>query len=86
MAGQVLNKTTRKQVPKEAVKIRIDRRLCKRCGICSAFCPQGVLAPGSDGYPEAVRPEACTGCQMCFYRCPDFALTLEVLHGTQPNG
>ncbi|MHB1419174.1 MAG: 4Fe-4S dicluster domain-containing protein [Bacillota bacterium] len=83
------DQTAEKKVAKKRVlppsKIDINRRLCKHCGICSAFCPQNVLAPGPDGCPEVVHPELCTICQMCFYRCPDFAIHVEVLDDVQPE-
>ncbi len=50
---------------------------CKRCGICSHFCPRRVIATGDDGYPYARRPEKCTRCFLCFHRCPDFAVEVK---------
>ncbi len=49
---------------------------CKRCGLCVAFCPKGVLEAGPDGLPAAVRPEDCVLCHLCELRCPDFALSV----------
>ncbi|MHB1419173.1 MAG: 4Fe-4S dicluster domain-containing protein [Bacillota bacterium] len=74
-----------KIIPKRLrpVKIKIDSKLCKRCGTCSAYCPRRVLAPGVDGIPEIINQDLCTGCQRCFYRCPDFAIVVEVC-GTIP--
>ncbi|TDA68810.1 MAG: ferredoxin family protein [Clostridia bacterium] len=60
------------------IAIHLDHNLCKRCGICVAFCPQGVFVTGDDGYPVVAATEKCTGCQLCFYRCPDFAVEVEV--------
>ena len=54
----------------------VYKRWCKGCGICVAFCPEGVFALGEDGRAEVVNPEACTGCQICDRLCPDFAITL----------
>lgn len=56
---------------------KVDRELCKACGICIAFCPQKVLAPDTEGIPVVARPDACNACQLCFYRCPDFAIEVE---------
>ena len=47
---------------------------CKRCGICVAFCPAGVLAQDESGKVYVKEPDRCTGCQWCELRCPDFAI------------
>jgi len=60
-----------------ASPVTIDKRWCKRCGICIAFCPKGVLAAGPDGYPEVVAPEKCIKCRLCEFRCPDFSIIVE---------
>jgi 2-oxoglutarate ferredoxin oxidoreductase subunit delta len=49
---------------------------CKRCGICAAFCPKGVLVQDAEGLPVAVRPEECSRCRLCELRCPDFAISV----------
>lgn len=61
------------------VKVNIDYFYCKRCGICHAFCPQQVFSLLKDGSPEVSFPEKCTYCRLCDLRCPDFAISLEVL-------
>jgi NAD-dependent dihydropyrimidine dehydrogenase PreA subunit len=54
--------------------VEVNREMCKRCGICIAFCPHQVLGTTSSGYPVADRLDKCTGCKLCYYRCPDFAV------------
>jgi 2-oxoglutarate ferredoxin oxidoreductase subunit delta len=60
--------------------VAINTELCKGCGFCIEFCPNGVLEFSGEfnlkGYhpPHAVRPEACTGCDLCGVYCPDFAI------------
>ena len=62
--------------------LTIDRERCKACGLCIDFCPAGVLAfsdeLNSAGYHpvEAVKPEACTGCQSCVVMCPDVCIEI----------
>jgi 2-oxoglutarate ferredoxin oxidoreductase subunit delta len=52
---------------------------CKRCGICSAFCPKNVIGRDEYGGPVFERPEDCIGCRFCELHCPDFAITVEEL-------
>ncbi len=58
--------------PKNVVEVY--ESWCKRCGICVAFCPAGVLAQDQAGKVQVADPERCTGCQLCEFRCPDFAI------------
>ncbi len=61
-----------------ANKIELIERYCKRCGVCAYVCPKNVFdcAPGK--YPAAARPQDCIGCRQCEYKCPDFAIIVEV--------
>ena len=58
--------------------IKINQRFCKRCGICVEFCPAKVLGKESDGLPFVIYQDKCIGCKLCEYRCPDFAIKVEV--------
>ena len=55
-------------------RIEFFRSWCKKCGLCSAFCPQKVLAQDHDGSPYVADAEACNACLLCEIRCPDFAI------------
>lgn len=55
--------------------IVIHERLCKGCSICVDFCPTNVLE--IRGTIVAVKDlAACTRCQLCDLRCPDFAIQI----------
>lgn len=54
-------------------EITINRKWCKGCGICAAFCPKKVLAI-QDEKAVVVNGEACIGCMMCELRCADLAI------------
>jgi len=58
---------------KKLWRIEISQKLCKGCGICVDFCPTNALH--MSGEYAAIRDlDACTGCQLCDLRCPDFAI------------
>jgi len=59
----------------------IFRDWCKACGICSAFCPKGVLGRSETGAPIIENPDACIGCRFCELHCPDFAITIREDNG-----
>ncbi len=59
---------------KDKPSIEIYQSWCKRCGICVAFCPAGVLAQDDSGVVYVKDPDRCTSCQLCELRCPDFAI------------
>ncbi len=58
---------------KKLPNIVIHENLCKGCSICVDFCPTNVLE--MKGSVVSVKNlEACTRCQLCDLRCPDFAI------------
>jgi 2-oxoglutarate ferredoxin oxidoreductase subunit delta len=66
---------------KKEFDVHIYRRWCKDCGICTAFCPKKVFDANEFGSPTVAREPDCTGCMLCVYRCPDFALTVTKKEG-----
>jgi 2-oxoglutarate ferredoxin oxidoreductase subunit delta len=62
---------------KTRFKLKVYNERCKDCGICFEFCPKKNLEPGPDGSPVFINPEECTGCKLCEYLCPDFAIQIE---------
>ena len=57
--------------------VEIQKKWCKSCGICIDFCPKGVLGFDPEGKADVLNIESCTGCMMCEYRCPDYAIKVE---------
>jgi 2-oxoglutarate ferredoxin oxidoreductase subunit delta len=66
----------RKKPPKQHYDQVIFRDWCKACGICSAFCPKGVIEKDEKGAPAIKHPDTCIGCRFCELHCPDFAITI----------
>lgn len=70
---------------KGRAEVWVDDRLCKGtegCRICIHVCPEDVLG-ASDRlsrrgvHPAAVlRPDLCTGCELCMLHCPDLAVSV----------
>lgn len=56
------------------MKIEVNKKWCKKCRICSTFCPKNVFDTDEDGAPIVARAEDCIGCRLCEMRCPDFAI------------
>ncbi len=63
--------------------IRLFDMWCKGCGICIAFCPQGVFEANGQGRPVVVHPEKCTACELCVKRCPDMAIAVRRLEADE---
>lgn len=55
------------------MRIVINRQWCKRCGLCSHFCPKNLLSIENN---QVVMSDSskCNGCLRCSYYCPDFSL------------
>ncbi|NLZ54044.1 MAG: ferredoxin family protein [Thermoanaerobacteraceae bacterium] len=57
----------------KSIKILIDEKACKKCGLCIAFCPRKVyISEGNK--PVIANLSACTNCKLCELRCPDYAI------------
>lgn len=64
-------------------RVEIDAGFCKGCGLCTRFCPVGILKLDQGtitqkGYHPAIciDEEACIGCATCALMCPDVAITV----------
>lgn len=55
-------------------KLFIQRKWCKGCRVCVAFCPKDVLAIDSEDKVYTKNPENCIYCGLCELRCPDLAI------------
>jgi formate hydrogenlyase subunit 6/NADH:ubiquinone oxidoreductase subunit I len=57
-------------------KISIDRKRCKRCGLCAEICPNGVLVQtGARVFPKILSARVCSSCGHCVDVCPEGAIS-----------
>jgi len=70
------------EIPKSRVVVDAER--CKGCDLCVVACPQQNLhlseGLNRSGFHPAVfeyhgKKGACTACGICYWVCPDFAIT-----------
>ena len=68
--------------PRTNVKILEER--CKACELCIVSCPSGNLKLSSKlnaagfhpvGFSYQGSKSVCTGCAICYWVCPDFAIS-----------
>lgn len=56
------------------VALVVNRKFCKGCSICVAFCPKEVLELDDMGKIFVKEPDKCIACGQCELRCPDLAV------------
>ena len=47
----------------------LDKRKCKKCGVCAKACPENAVVFVEGHYPIFIRDQ-CIGCKACMYSCP----------------
>ena len=78
--------------PARAFEVVVVGNRCKECAMCINICPKDVLIRGDrlnrKGYraTKPVKPEACVGCKICEWACPDFALFIKPAADGVPLG
>ncbi len=82
LSGHIANPVPPESSAPVGGKVIIFESWCKRCGICSHFCPTGALEVTEEGLPYLAHPDKCTLCGMCWNRCPDLA----IVKGKPENG
>ncbi len=70
-------------------EIEINEKLCKGCGYCAKFCPQGCIEIPGDKYttqgyllPVFALKDRCNACGICGWMCPDLAIDVYSLAET----
>ncbi|MHC4884045.1 MAG: 4Fe-4S dicluster domain-containing protein [Planctomycetota bacterium] len=71
--------------------LSVDETKCQKDGLCTKVCPLGLIQPGGENQPTAVRmaEKACIRCGHCLAVCPHDALSLETVEaplGPLPAG
>ncbi len=59
-------------------QLEINEAWCKSCDICVRFCPERCLRLDEQQIVELFEPDLCTGCRMCEWLCPDFAINVHL--------
>ncbi|MBC7265155.1 MAG: 4Fe-4S binding protein [Chloroflexi bacterium] len=80
------DETTKKTKRRPRGEVRLFGKWCKGCGLCIAFCPQGVFEANGEGRPVVAHPEKCTACEWCVVHCPDFAIQVHRLDDQEGEG
>ena len=62
---------------KKKYKVTVNRKTCKACGICVAFCPVSVFTTDHDDKAVPSNTDKCTGCRQCELLCPDYCIEVE---------
>ncbi len=60
--------------PEYNVRLEINAAWCKSCDICVKLCPERCLILNAERIAELAEPDKCTGCRLCEWLCPDFAI------------
>lgn len=64
--------------------LSLNKKACRRDGLCAEECPLSLLTQDNEGYPEA-KPESdsvCIRCGHCVAVCPHRALHLDAIDDT----
>lgn len=60
-------------------KVLVDKKRCKKCGYCIAYCPKQVFTAADDGTSVVSQEEECLECGLCYKLCPDYAIILNFI-------
>ena len=64
------------------LKPKVNKELCKSCGLCIKFCPVKILKKNSklnkNGYYPVycIDRNKCLGCNQCAVTCPEGAIEI----------
>jgi len=64
-----------KWVKNRGFEPKIDLKLCDRCMLCIALCPENCIVL-EEGKPK-IDYHFCTGCLICLRECPKNAISEE---------
>lgn len=63
------------------IRIVVDSKYCKGCGLCVSVCPKKILELDASVISEkgyhpvrCIDESQCVGCTSCMTMCPDIAI------------
>lgn len=62
----------------------IDLEACKRCSLCSIYCPENAIVLDDEGWPR-IDYDHCKGCLLCMEQCPARAIRAVPEHDGPPG-
>ncbi len=66
--------------------VEIDETRCRSCAVCWEICAPQVLTYEPPLNKAIIKDlPACTGCRLCEWLCPDWAIVVKPL-ATEPEG
>ena len=54
----------------------VDKSMCKKCGQCAEFCPEGAITITESG--AEIDYDYCKGCGICAKECPLKGIKMEL--------
>jgi pyruvate ferredoxin oxidoreductase delta subunit len=64
-----------RRVKKGVSRPKIDLKLCNKCMLCVALCPENCIHLKED--KPVIDYDFCTGCLLCLRECPKNAISEE---------
>ncbi len=72
------------EICQENMKMIVDSRRCKGCGLCTFVCPKKIVEIEKEErndkgyfYAKCIEQNQCISCTRCAIMCPDSAIPIK---------